>query len=227
MQKIIKSYQTEEERILEYVRSPQESMNPSDAHGGNYVDPAMILAEAREEAERKVQEAYAEGLRRGEEAGRAQFEASVGNASEMLNALLERLEQQRGAFLSDLEAQLIEIVRLVSGKVLAREVASSEELLTDMVRRVLERLSSEERVSLRVNPADLECVRGAKADLQEQFDRVSQLDVISDESVESGGCIGETDALHIDAQLSAQLNQVLNGLKERAPEGAPADGDDD
>ena len=44
--------------------------------------PETILAAARREAELKVREAYAEGMRKGFEAGKAQFDASVAQAGD-------------------------------------------------------------------------------------------------------------------------------------------------
>ena len=211
MARVIK-YESERERILEYVRNPQESINPEDSGGSHYVDPAAILAKARATAESKVEEAYAEGLRRGEAAGQAQFEEMVGNASQMLDGVAQSLQEQHAAFIDGLENQMVSLCALITARILEREASADTQLVHQMVRRALERLSLEKRVRVRVNPNDYEAIILVKPEMQEQYGRIEQLEVIPDESVETGGCVAESDALFVDAQLTSQLTEVIGAL---------------
>lgn len=219
MTKIIKTYTSEEDRILDYIRNPLESINPDDAGGSGFVDPSAILAEARAEAEIKVQEAYAEGLRRGETAGEEAFTESIGEAGEVLGQLTTELVEQRAAFHASMESQIFEIVRLVTAKVLQRESQIDSEIVGTLVRGALESIAGQERVVVRVNPIDLENIVSRKEDILGLFERLEQLDIVGDESIESGGCIAESDRLHIDAQLTSQLNILVDGLLEKSADG--------
>lgn len=223
MHKIIKSYETEEDRILEYVRTPQESMNPDDLSGGSYVDPAAILAEARTQAELLVEESYAKGMSRGVTAGEQQFAESVGQAAAMIGEVAQQLNEHRASYVENIESQVVALTHLVASKILGREVAASPELVNGMVHGAVERLSMEERVRVRVNSSDLDRVQATESDLREQFTRITHLEIIADDSIETGGCVAESDALYVDAQLSAQLNEVIDGLNDNIAEG---EGDD-
>lgn len=214
MTKIIKSYRNEEERILNYVRNPLESMNLEDADSTAFVDPATILAEARALAAQKVEEAYAEGMRRGEAAGEAAFLASVGEAASVLERLTGQLSEERAAFLASLESQVLEVVRAVTKKILKREAEMAPEVVGSMVQNALATLAAQESVTIRVNPVDLEQIVARKQDLLEQFEQLKQLVVVPDEAVESGGCIAESEKLHIDARLTSQLNILIDRLLE-------------
>lgn len=198
-------------------------MNPDDLSGGSYVDPAAILAEARAQAEVLVEEAYAEGLRRGIAKGEQQFAESVGQASEMIGEVAQQLKDHRATYVKDIESQVVALGHLVATKILGRELATSSELVNEMVQGAVERLSMEERIRVRVNPSDLDRVHATESELRERFSRITHLEIIADDSIESGGCVAESDALYVDAQLSAQLNEVIDGLNDTGAEG---EGDD-
>ncbi len=213
MAKLIKSFRSEEEKILEYVRNPLEVIGDSGS-GRGYVDPATILAEARAEAEQKVQEAYAEGLRRGEEAGLTAFQESIAEAAGLLQEVMTGLQEHRAKFTEEIESEVAELVRAVARKVLATEVMMHPEVVQQMVRRTLEKILDQERVTIRVNPNDLTQVTASKESLLEQFEGIRQLELIPDESIESGGCVAESERFYIDAQLEAQLTQLIDGMTE-------------
>jgi flagellar biosynthesis/type III secretory pathway protein FliH len=220
MAKIIKSYTSEEDRILDYVRNPLESISPDDSGGSSFIDPAQVLADARAEAKLKVQEAYAEGLKRGLEKGEADFAETIGNAAEVLAQLTVQLQEERLNFHGRIEEHILELVELVAAKVLQREVELGTELTSIIVRGALGELGDQESVVVRVNPNDLESIVARRADLLEQFERLNQLDIVPDESVESGGCLAESERLFIDAQLSSQLKLLIDRLADESTDGS-------
>lgn len=214
MAKVIKTIRGNSANILEYIRNPLTETCGSEALNGNYIDPATILEDARAEAEQKVQEAYAEGLRRGEEAGREAFEQTVNEAAGMLAEITESLQEHRKTYIEEIESQVSELVSIVASKVLAIEVTTQPDIIQLMVRRSLEKLMDQEQVTIRVNPNDYEQVLESKKSLLECFERIQQLELIQDDTISSGGCIAESDHLYIDAQLQSQLKQLIEGLKE-------------
>ena len=220
MAKIIKSYTSEEDRVFDYVRNPLESIFLDDSSGSSFVVPAQILADARAEAEVKAQEAYAEGLRRGLEKGEAEFMESIGNAGDVLEQLTVQLQEERVTFQERIEGQVLELVRVVASKVLQREIELGTEVTSILVRGALNELAGEESVVVRVNPSDLENIVARREELLEQFERLKQLDIVPDESVESGGCLAESEQLYIDAQLSSQLTLLIDRLSEESTDGA-------
>lgn len=214
MAKLIKSYLSTATSVLEYTRNPLVEICGTEPLNGDFVDPATILADAREEAELKVQEAYAEGLRRGEEAGLAAFNESVAEASVLLDGVTAALQEQREKFTRNLESEVSELVSIVAGKVLAIEVTTQPEVVQLMVCRALEKMMGEEQVTIRVNSSDYAHVVESKQSLLERFERIQHLELIQDETVESGGCVAESARLYIDAQLKAQLNELIDGMNE-------------
>lgn len=173
-----------------------------------------ILAEAREEAARKVREAHAEGYRRGMEAGRADFEQSVGACVEALHSAGEAMVHARSAFLDSVEGELVELAMRVAERILLREAETDRGLVVRTVRKALEHLTDRESIVLRVNPVDLEVVRGEKVRLTEAFDGIARVVVEADGGVLPGGCVAESSLMQVDARLGHQLEAILSALKE-------------
>jgi len=174
----------------------------------------VIIAEARAEAERKIQEAYAEGLRRGEEAGRKAYLESVGESATVLRAAAEAMQQSRQLFLDNLEPQVVELAKLIVERILHREMEGDVGLLKRTVHAALAKLIERERVRIRVNPEDIAALRREKVALLEEFDGVEAIDVVADPDVSTGGCIVESQTLHIDARTDAQLQALLDALDD-------------
>lgn len=211
MPKIIKWEAVEGEGVTKFEHAALEEIACPDTDGSG-TDPASILAQAREEAEAKVREAYAEGMRRGMEAGEQKFRESVSESARLLHEAATRLEQARREFLDELEPQVVQLAASIASKILEREATVSEALIKRTTRTVLEKLMDEEHVVLRANPADLEALREYRVELLEQFEGIQRLDIVADETIDAGGCIAQSDAVRIDGRLESQLERILNEL---------------
>lgn len=211
MLRVIKPEEGRQVEVVAFERSVLETIGVGSKES---VDPAVILAEARAEAELKVREAFAEGTRRGIEAGKTQFKESVGESAETLRKVGEVLQEERQAFLDSLEPQVVELAFSIARRILRREAQVSPEVVQTTVRAALEQVLDQEHVVIHVNPGDLEVIRGHRVTLLDDFDGIHRLDVVPDEAVESGGCVAESGQLHVDARLDAQLEQILDTLME-------------
>ena len=176
--------------------------------------PETVLAAARREAEQKVREAYAEGMRKGFEAGKAQFDASVAQAGDALQAAAEAVRQARQAFIDSLTPQVLDLATAIAARVLQREAAIDRGLVLRTVERALEHLANHEHVTVRLNPADLEAVKTRRVELLENMDGVAKLTVVADESVTPGGCVASSNLMEVDARIESQLDAILNALRD-------------
>ena len=182
-----------------------------------FTDPETIrravLAEAREEAARKIQEAYAEAFERGMEAGREHFAQSVGQSASALASAAEAIRKAREEFLVSLTPQVIELTALIVRRILGRESREDPELIHLTVRRALEKMADQQRLVVKVHPADLEALRAHKIRLLEDFPGVDILEVQASDSVSAGGCIVESERMHVDARLETLLGNLLSALE--------------
>jgi len=174
----------------------------------------MILQEAQDEAGRQIQLAYEEGMRRGEEAGRQAFDDSVGQCTDALKSAADALIQAREQFLSAIEPQVLELVRVIVKRILHREAATDGELIYRTVRAALQNLIERERIVLHVHPDDLESLNRHQIKLLDEFKGIEHLDIKPDETVARGGCAVETDLISVDARLDEQLERIFETMAD-------------
>ena len=175
---------------------------------------ANALTEARGAAERKVQEAYEEGLRRGMEEGERRFAESIAQCTEALREAAEHLKASHQQYLDALEPEVFDLVRLITERVVGREIRTDPNLVLDTVRRALECLTSEEKLRIRVNPVDLAAMKEHRVTLLQDFEGIKHIEVVADEEVTLGGCLVDSTRIHVDARLETLLAHVLNELAD-------------
>ena len=218
MPKLIKVSDAGTDEYCSYRRDALEPTIMASAEEVPVVDPQQereaILAEAKALAEQRVREAYVEGLRRGEAAGRQQFENSLAECEQALASTAQAIKKAHEGFLESLEPQVVRLAHAIASHVLQREAQSDGDLIVRTVHRALDSLADRRRVVLRLHPKDLEAIRNHKVTLLEEFEGVESLELVPDDDVCPGGCIAESETLHADARLEAQLELALQALME-------------
>lgn len=173
---------------------------------------AEVLDQARLEAAALVQQAYQEGLRRGEDSGRQAFEQRIAGVAELLEAAAQDMQRARNEFIDSLEPQVLELVMLAARRTLQREIATDPDLLHNTLRRALALLSDRQRILVHLNPADAETLREQKVRLLEEFRGVEEVEIVTDDSVAPGSCVIDSQTMKADARLDALLEDVLAQL---------------
>ena len=204
--------------VSAYEREALEEGLVDVGEGDEQMTPEMLLIAARDEAENKVREAYAEGMRRGEEAGETKFREAVAQSAAALEAAAGAMHDARQRFLDDLEPQVLELAVAIAEQLVQREVEVDRDVVRATARRALTHLTDRESMVVRVNLADLEAMRNERVTLLEQFEEVRQLVVQADDDVGPGDCIAESELMQVDASMSAQLDAIMQVLRD--PSGA-------
>jgi flagellar assembly protein FliH len=172
------------------------------------VEERLAAAEAEREAELGAarDEGYAEGLA----AGRAEVSA----AAHALARGAAELDAARAEAAAEVEPRAAELALRIAEKVLAGELSARPELVLDVVRGALRRLTEPLPASLLVNPEDAELVRASITDFSSEHG--SELRVREDRRIERGGCVVQTRAGELDAQISAQLERAAKVVTKEA-----------
>jgi len=171
-----------------------------------------VLAQAREEAAALIQQAYDEGLRRGEDAGRVAFEARIAGVAELLEQAARDMHTARTEYLDSLEPQVVELVNLVARRTLQRELSTDTALISATVRRALAKLGDRQRLVARLHPEDAAIMRDERADLLENFVGIEELHLVIDDTLTRGSCVIDSTTMMVDARLDALLEEVLAEL---------------
>lgn len=202
---------------MPYERTVLEE--PEDLDGGPLTREAILDA-AREEAARKVREAYAEGLRRGIEAGKAEFDKSAAKCIDAAREAARAATEAHARFLAGVEPQVVELAHRIGSCILLREARTDRAMIGRTVRKAIEMLLERERLLVRIHPLDLEAMRLLKPELLAEFDGIRRLEFQPDETIAPGGCFVESELACADARLDTQLDALLEAIRT-APE--PAD----
>ncbi|MDR1467799.1 MAG: flagellar assembly protein FliH [Spirochaetaceae bacterium] len=161
-----------------------------------------------------------DGRKEGYAAGKAEADRLVAR----IHTMLERVQDRRQQILDEAEQQIVDLALFVARKVVKVLVATDhEEIVRANVSAALRKVRSRGIVTIKVNLADLDVTTEHK----EEFTRLIEttatgagevdLHIHEDSSIDSGGCVVETDFGEIDARINAQLAEIESRILEVSP----------
>jgi flagellar assembly protein FliH len=196
---------------------------PSGAAASPFADAVAPSASARhaqpdpveQEAHLAVLErdAFAKGYAQGERAG---VEAGNRRGDAMLRRLgetLEELASLRQTLLRQSERQLVQLALALARRIVRREIAADDELLTALARVALDRLGDAGQATIRLHPEDF--ARVATGGAQQWV--ASHVAVVADTAVSRGGCLVESPFGFVDASIDAQFQELARALLDGEP----------
>ncbi len=169
---------------------------------------ARELAAARLQAAEIREQARSEGLAAGRREGIEQGRGEVANAAAALMEAFRGVGEVRDQTAAAVERDAVELALLLAGKVIVATLQIRPELVVEVVQGALRRVAGQRRISLIVNPADLETVRAALGDLQSQSAAVEQWDLQPDARVPAGGALVRTAEGEVDVTVETQLERA-------------------
>jgi flagellar assembly protein FliH len=173
--------------------------------------------EVRRTLDTERNSAKEEGKKEGKEEGYAEGKAEVDRLIERTQVALERAQDKRGEILNDTEKEIINLVLLISRKVIKVLSENQRDIIISNVIEALRKVKAKGNVIIRVNLADLQLATEHKQDFIRLMEGVKSVQVVEDSSVDSGGCIIETDFGEIDARIASQLAELENKILEISP----------
>jgi flagellar assembly protein FliH len=169
---------------------------------------ARLLAKAMADAERIREAACAEGLQEGRTAGHAQGAAEITAGAAALAAAVAGIEALRAETVQAIESDAIDLALRLAGKILAGAQQAQPELVVEVVQGALRRIVDRRRITVMVNPSDLEVVKAAIGELTAQGSGVETCDLQADERVSLGSAVVRTSEGEVDASVHTQLERA-------------------
>jgi len=198
-----------------------EPLEPSDPPPRD--EPARRLAQATAEAQRIREQARAEGYAQGRAQGHEDGAAEIAAAARSLGEALAAVHEQRALVAEAVERDAIELALALAAKILAGSLQARRELVVEVVQGALRRLSERRRITVLVNPADLDTVRAAIGEITAQGSGVELCDLQSEARVGVGSAIVRTSEGEVDASVQTQLERAREVVAaELSGEQAPA-----
>jgi flagellar assembly protein FliH len=167
-------------------------------------------AEWRAETERMVSGAREEGIAQ----GRQEAEGSIAQRGAELAGVISSLAQARDKLLDDAEESVLEMSLAIARRFVGQSALLGDELIRKTIKDAVKMVTEKDKVVIRVNPDDLEEVRGHQDDIIFIGDGINRLEVRGDKQVDRGGCVVETEAGNIDARIASRFDEIDKALRQ-------------
>ena len=157
---------------------------------------AEIRREARDDAELLRREAYRDGV----EKAVGEFEQNLLEVREIRERIWRETEQD-----------LLRLAVRLTEKIIGREIKTDKKTVADIVAAALLNARQQEKLTVRVNPADLPTIEN-EIENRKPSGKIRFMDFVADPRVTEGGCLIESEVGTIDAQLETQLRVLERAL---------------
>ena len=182
--------------------------------GNFYPKGSLSTAQLNEQA---YQKGFADGKKKGmieaentwHELGAKKLEPLLINLQE---ALLQ-LKNIRKETYRQIEKEVVELSLVIAKQVICREIAIDREIVVCVAREALAKVEDSGRIKIKMSPSDLQFVNENQSQLSNLVGNIDNVTLEAAESVQSGGCIIETDLGEIDARVEKQLQAVEESFR--------------
>jgi flagellar biosynthesis/type III secretory pathway protein FliH len=167
---------------------------------------------------------YRRGVEEGKVAAReemqAGFDKRVAEERARVDALMASFTAQALALHGQWERSTMQFAVAVAQLIVKREVLVDESIIIGQVRDALRHLVGVAKIKVRVNPRDEEILRSRRPEVLASSESVRDMLIETDEKIERGGCIIESESGNADARLATQLKAIELALFEQKPSGS-------
>jgi len=175
-------------------RSPQQTIPSESSSRISQDEMARFLADAR-----------AQGIREGEQNGRASVEGELAQERERIAKLLDSFEKERQKYYSKVEVELVHFALAIAAKILHREAHIDRMVVAGLVKVMLEKMQQSTKVIVRVHPDGSE-------EWRRYFQENATVQIVEDPTLQPKECILETDMGTASVGLDEQLKEIEKGF---------------
>ena len=131
-----------------------------------------------------------------------------------LNEKILKMDSMIKSFESEMAKKILPIALKAAKKILGEELKIHPDRIIDIVQQVLKPVTEHHKVRIYVNKADLECLEKNKSKIKEQLYQAKIFSIQERSDIEPGGCIIESEAGIINAQLENQWRALEKAFEK-------------
>ncbi len=158
-------------------------------------------------------EGLAKGRSAGEIAGVARAASKIEPLVNSLQAGLLQLNKIQQETYRSIEKQLVDLALAIARKVVCREIEMDKEVVMCVAREALAKVEDAVKIKIKMSPSDLQTINETKYQLSDLIDKIDNVTLEAEGSIQSGGCIIETNLGEIDARIEKQLQAVEESFR--------------
>lgn len=145
-----------------------------------------------------------------EEAKKEGFSESL----EKLNIHILRLDDSINKLELEYKDKVLSIALKAAKKIVGEELKLNNEAIVQIVKNALKPVREHQRVKIFVNKSDFEILKIEKQVLLDSLLQVKSFSIEPRDDIEKGGCIIETEAGIINAQLETQFRAIQSAFEK-------------
>lgn len=183
----------------------------------------MMLAKAREQAEKIIidaqeesqklfeetkQKGYQQGFDEGFEKGQQQGYDEMTELIDEAAVLKQEVLDEKETMLQNLEKEVIELVIKTARRVIQSELQDNQELIFNLIEEGLRECNYTENLIIHVSEMDYDLVYAYKNRIYLMTDGIRDIDIRSDPSMGPGSVIIETVSGQVDASVETQIKKI-------------------
>jgi flagellar assembly protein FliH len=169
-------------------------------------------------------EGHSQGLIEAKDEMEREYEGKFSHALSLLEEMAKSLETSREHLAECHAPQLIRLWEMMLRKMLATMVELDPGAAGRIVENLLKRLSDRERIMVYLHPSDVAMIEESKENLMDSIRGVKFFELLSDDHVDKGSCLIETNLGIYDARWRTQLEQVSTEVQNLLMESMASDG---
>ena len=171
------------------------------------------LKESQEKASLIEQEAYEKGFMQGEIDGLEFGKKEAVKVVENIEGLLKGFTRIKKDIITGHEKEILELIFSITEKIINYKINSDETIVRETILKALRLAPEKGKIILRVNPEDFGYIEKVKPDFFAKFKELKSIKIVSDSSIDRGGCLLETQYGEVDARITTQLEKIFQSLE--------------
>ena len=192
----------------EVRRSSRRKIIPAEEFS-KLVDASEILSTVQSEALAFKQEMVLEA----EKTKDLAFQEGFQEGLESLNAHLLMLDRELKELRTEIQQKILPLALSAAKKLLGEELRLHPDRIVDLILTSLKPVTQHKKIIIYVHKQDLEEVEKNKLQIKQIFEHLQSLSIQEREDIEPGGCIIETEAGIINAQLENQWRALESAFQ--------------
>ncbi|GBR75574.1 flagellar assembly protein FliH [Candidatus Termititenax persephonae] len=200
----------ERQRVLQNIR--EEGKTQAEAMAAEIKKKAeeearTLLDTASNKAKELLEAETAKGIEQGKKEIYAQLRKHIEEAQDVVR----QARNQKNAIIKSAVPEILRLSTRIAAQVVRNELTQNQNIVMDIVKDAIEKISDNEQVVIKVSAQDLQNVRNEK-DLIIDLVEAKNLSIVPDKHCAEGGCVIETKLGFIDAKVVTKLDMIQTAL---------------
>lgn len=170
------------------------------------------LEKLKDVQESAYKQAYDLGLDEGRKEAFRNSSREIEERLGHLDKLLGSIENLKAELVNQNESHLVQLAFHMAKRLAAHEVEANQEATLNIIRQAIEIAQTEEYITVKVNPEQLEFIETLRKENARQFEYMKKARLEADPEVGRGGCIVITNYGEIDSRFDERINQLWETL---------------